>query len=94
MNDRHESVSRADFVKAAVILPALAGVIYAAASAPARAAKGSKTQFKYQDKPNGSKKCSGCTFYIPGKTATADGGCKIVEGSISPNGYCIAYSAK
>ena len=94
MKDPQETVSRAEFVKGAVVLPALAGLLYAAGSAPARAAKGSKTQFKYQDKPNGSKKCSGCTFYIQGKSATADGTCKIVDGSISPNGYCIAYSAK
>jgi len=94
MNDRQDPVSRADFVKGAVVLPALAALLYVAGSAPARAAKGSKTQFKYQDKPNGSKKCSNCTFYLPGKSATADGTCKIVDGSISPNGYCIAYSAK
>ena len=94
MKDRSEKVSRAEFVKGAVVLPALAGLLYAAGSAPARAAKGSKTQFKYQDKPSGSKKCSNCTFFYPGKSATASGTCKVVDGSISPNGYCIAYSAK
>jgi hypothetical protein len=79
------------------VLPAL-GAVAAAASvsgtAHAQAPKGSQAQFKYQTKPDGNKKCSGCTFFIKGKTATDDGSCKIVEGSISPNGYCIAYSPK
>ena len=94
MNDRTKTVSRSEFVKKAAILPALAGLLYAAGSLPARAAKGSKTQFKYQDKPNGSKKCSNCTFFIAGKTPTANGTCKLVDGDISPNGYCIAWSGK
>ena len=93
MNDRSKKLTRTEFVQGAIVLPALAGLFYASA-APARAAKGSKTQYKYQDKPNGSKKCSNCTFYIPGSSPTASGTCKIVDGSISPNGYCIAWSAK
>lgn len=95
MNDSPKRPTRGEFVKSAVVLPALAGLLFTAATAtPARAAKGSQAQFKYQNKPNGSKKCSNCTFYIAGKSATANGTCKIVEGSISPNGYCIAYSPK
>ncbi|MGA8534471.1 MAG: high-potential iron-sulfur protein [Candidatus Tumulicola sp.] len=86
-------LTRRDFVRRAIVLPALAGLLYSAQSAPAQA-KGSQAQYKYQNKPNGSKKCSGCTFYIAGKTSTANGSCKIVTGSISPNGYCIAYSPK
>ncbi|MEO6835013.1 MAG: high-potential iron-sulfur protein [Candidatus Tumulicola sp.] len=94
MPNSPKRVTRGEFVQSAVVLPALAGLLFTAAAAPARAAKGSQAQFKYQSKPNGSKKCSNCTFYIQGKTATANGTCKIVEGVISPNGYCSAYSAK
>jgi hypothetical protein len=94
MNDSSKKLTRGEFVQGAVVLPALAGLLFTAAAAPAQAAKGSQAQFKYQSKPNGSKKCSNCTFYIQGKSATANGTCKIVEGTISPNGYCIAYSAK
>ncbi len=85
-------LTRGQFVGAAVVLPALAGLL-AASTAPA-AAKGSQAQFKYQSTPSGSKQCSNCTFFIAGKTATANGSCKIVDGTISPKGYCIAYSAK
>lgn len=93
MKDSAKDLTRAAFVQGAIVLPALAGLMFASAS-PARAGQGSKSQYKYQDKPNGSKKCSNCTFFFPGKTATAEGTCKIVQGSISPSGYCIAWSAK
>ncbi|HEY1655921.1 MAG TPA: high-potential iron-sulfur protein [Candidatus Tumulicola sp.] len=92
MTDSEKGFTRGEFVQRAVALPAFAALL-ASATAPALA-KGSQAQYKYQSKPNGSKKCSNCTFYIAGKSATANGSCKIVEGTISPNGYCIAYSAK
>ena len=88
-----KGLTRGAFVQSAIVLPALAGLLVAGATAPARA-KGSQAQFKYQTKPNGSKKCSNCTFFIAGKTPTANGSCKIVDGTISPNAYCIAYSPK
>ena len=93
MNDSPKRLTRGEFVQGAIVLPALAGLLFTATAAPAKAAKGSQAQFKYQSKPNGSKKCSNCTFYIAGKSATANGTCKIVDGSISPTGYCIAYNA-
>ena len=93
MKDSPTGFTRGEFVRQAIVLPALAGLLYAAEAAPA-AAKGSQAQYKYQTKPNGNKKCSNCTFFIAGKTSAANGTCKIVDGTISPNGYCIAYSPK
>ena len=92
MRDPDKNLTRTDFVRGIVILPALAGLLVAGTTVAE--AKGSQAQFKYQSKPNGKQKCSNCTLFIPGKTATADGTCKVVDGTISPNGYCIAYSAK
>ncbi|HET8584564.1 MAG TPA: hypothetical protein VFM89_02395 [Casimicrobiaceae bacterium] len=43
---------------------------------------------KYQDHPDGDKKCSECMQFVP------PGSCKVVEGTISPNGYCIAFVKK
>jgi hypothetical protein len=54
----------------------------------------SKEAVKYQDKPNGEKECDDCIQFIPGKTAGAAGTCKVVEGSIDPHGYCIAFVPK
>ena len=43
---------------------------------------------KYQAKPNGDQKCSNCLQFEPPK------GCKVVEGDVSPEGYCIAWVKK
>ena len=47
--------------------------------------KATKEAMKYQDKPSGDKQCSNCSQFV------APGSCKIVEGSVSPSGYCIAW---
>ena len=51
---------------------------------------------KYKDTPEGDKKCSGCIHFVPGKTATDLGACKIFAGDteIHPNGYCTAWAKK
>ena len=85
-------MNRKEALRNLIVLPALAGMI--ATTTIAAQAKGSKSQFKYQDKPNGKQKCSGCSLFVPGKTATANGSCKVVEGAISPNGWCTAFAPK
>lgn len=87
-----EKVSRADALKSLIVLPALAAALLAGTGEAQ--AGGSKAQFKYQNKPKGSHKCSGCRFYKAGKTAKANGTCSVVSGSISPNGWCIAWAKK
>ncbi|HXO16985.1 MAG TPA: high-potential iron-sulfur protein [Candidatus Dormibacteraeota bacterium] len=87
-----KGLTRRAFVAGTIVLPALAGLMLAETTT-ARA-KGSQAQFKYQKTPSNGHKCSQCTFYIPGKSSTANGTCKIVDGSISPNGWCTAFSAK
>ena len=62
--------------------------------APAQAAKVSQAVAKYQDKPHGTQQCDGCMQYIPGKGSTANGACKIVDGSISPKGWCMFFTPK
>jgi hypothetical protein len=56
--------------------------------------KASKASMQYQDHPKGKQDCSGCIQFIPGKTPTAMGTCKVVEGEISPKGWCIAFAPK
>jgi High potential iron-sulfur protein len=84
--------TRRTFVRGVFVLPALAGLL--SANALAEDSKAQKSAVQYQDKPNGDKQCSRCAFFIPGETATANGTCKLVEGVISPSGYCIAFNAK
>src|SRR4051812_24789235 len=56
-------------------------------------AKIAKKQLKYQDKPNKGQHCSQCTQFIAAKDPKARGTCKLVEGSISPNGWCLEWEA-
>jgi hypothetical protein len=86
------SITRKEALRGLIILPALAGL--AGTGVAGAAATGSKSQFKYQSTPNNGKQCSQCTFYIPGSSSTANGTCKIVAGSISPKGWCTAFSPK
>jgi anaerobic selenocysteine-containing dehydrogenase len=55
-----------------------------------------RSAMKYQDKANDGKSCSGCAQFIPGKTATSLGGCKVCAGDteISSSGYCVAWTAR
>ena len=53
-----------------------------------------KADVKYQDQPNTGKDCDDCLHFIPGATADAKGSCKVVEGVISPHGYCAAFTRK
>ena len=72
---------------ALAIIPVVA---FAAKNEPLRKA------MKYQEKPEGDKKCSTCMQFVPGKTASDLGGCKVFAGDteISPNGYCSAWAKK
>lgn len=92
MKESNEGMTRGRFVAGAVVLPALAGLLLAeTATADAGA---SKAQFKYQSTPNHGQQCSQCRFFKPGSSASANGTCSIVNGSISPKGWCTAFSHK
>jgi hypothetical protein len=86
------TLNRRAFLSGVVVLPALAAALCASASSDA--SKTQKSAMHYQSAPNGSKQCSGCRFFTPGADAKSDGSCQIVDGSISPNGYCDAFTAK
>lgn len=92
MDDTAPLLTRRTFVRSAIVLPALAGLLAGAASADA--SKASQAQMHYQTTPNNGMRCGLCKFFIPGQDAQSNGTCQIVDGSISPNGYCMAYTAK
>jgi hypothetical protein len=70
----------------------LAGAALTASVVPSKQAsaqqKVSKEAMKYQDKPNGEMRCSNCMQFVPPAS------CKVVDGAINPNGYCIAWVKK
>lgn len=86
--DSSKNQSRKEALRALIVLPALAGAL-AMGGGIADAAADNKKQFKYQDKPGkGGAKCSECRFF------KAPHACSIVTGTISPNGWCIAWAKK
>jgi len=58
----------------------------AAGAQQAEAGKLSKAQVQYQDSPRGIAMCATCTLFV------APRACKLVEGDISPGGWCNAYA--
>jgi hypothetical protein len=85
-------LNRRSFLEGVVVLPALAGAL--AATARADSSKASQVSMHYQSTPNGNMHCSLCKFFVPGQDAQSAGSCQVVDGSISPNGYCIAFTQK
>jgi len=80
--------TRKEALRQLIVLPALAGAI--ALSTTVADAADNKKAFKYQDKPDAKTghKCSMCQFF------EAPHSCSIVHGTISPHGWCIAWSKK
>jgi hypothetical protein len=48
--------------------------------------KMTKARAEYQDNPNGIYSCATCTLFVPPNL------CKVVEGEISPDGWCKAFA--
>ena len=80
---------RRGFLKDAMLIGGAAAIGLAQSSANAQQ-KVAKSVFQYQDTPKDGKQCSTCEFFIAGAKPT----CKIVEGDITPNGWCSAWVQK
>jgi hypothetical protein len=72
-----------------------AGIVVAPwALRPAAAqGKAAKKAMQYQDQPKNGQECDTCMQFVPGQGG-AKGACKVVEGDISPKGWCVAYVKK
>jgi hypothetical protein len=55
----------------------------------AQSGRVSKAQARYQDKPKGDQNCAKCQHFV-----AADNTCKLVEGKVSPQGWCQLWAAK
>ena len=54
----------------------------------AQAAKVSQKAVKYQDTPKGEQHCDNCLHF------EAPSSCKIVDGTVAPQGWCMVYAKK
>jgi hypothetical protein len=85
VSDSLSSIPRRGLLRAAFV-GAAAGLV-AAAPSPARAQqKMTKQEAEYQDSPRDIRMCATCTLFEPPKA------CKVVEGDVSPNGWCKAFA--
>ena len=87
---------RRQFLKIGGGALALIPVMVVSASAHAATNAALRTSLKYQGKPEGDKSCANCMYFVPGASAKALGGCRMMTGDteISPQGYCIGWNKK
>jgi anaerobic selenocysteine-containing dehydrogenase len=83
----NSSVSRRDFL---FVAAAGGGAIIGAGlvASPARAAKMSPRALSYRPSPNGNQSCANCANFQPPNS------CKVVDGTVTPSGWCILYRSK
>lgn len=79
-------VSRRRFLGKIMAGAATVTGVLTAAGGPATKEKVSKSAAHYQDHPNKGQRCGGCTHFL-------FGGCALVAGSISSNGWCKLFKA-
>ena len=82
-------VSRRSVLRGATVIAGGAAVL-AGALAPATAQSGKMSQqaASYQSAPKNGQKCMDCSFFA------APTACKLVDGTISPAGWCKFYAKK
>lgn len=56
--------------------------------------KSSQAAMQYQDSPKNGRKCADCMHFIAPASDGQPGQCKVVEGEIAAQGYCIAWAAR
>ena len=61
----------------------------AESAAPTASAKVPQASVQYQAQPKDGKKCADCMHFIAESNT-----CKLVEGSISPSGWCVLWAKK
>jgi len=68
------------------------GVAALGAARHALAAKAQKADFGYRESPRDGKSCASCRLFTA--TGAGKGSCAVVEGDVSPSGWCMAYSPR
>ena len=81
-------VSRRDFLNIAAAGGGALIAVGLTGSARAEAKKFSKEKAKYQPVPKNGQRCQTCALW---QSPTA---CQVVEGQVSPAGWCILYQPK
>ena len=96
MNDNDKTISRGGMLQKLALVPIAIGALAALQAEADAAATQTKAAAGYVTHPVGGKQCSGCALFLPAKKnpMKSSGACKLVKGTIQPNGYCKFFSAK
>lgn len=99
-------LSRRAWLKTVIVgISGAAALPFLGRAAEAAPAKVSKAIAHYQDHPDGRKMCGMCRHFIPaggvaghgmmggamGPGMMREGRCQVVQGRVSPRGYCVLY---
>jgi hypothetical protein len=101
----HQKISRRTWLKGMAVFSAAAGMSLMLASTAAQA-KATKAAVHYRDYPKGMQMCHMCKFYIGAGGGRSGmgcmggsmmgmmraGACQVVQGRISPMGWCDLYA--
>ncbi len=85
--DQEARVSRRSLLRTAAVAAGGAAILGTAASRRAEA-KAQQKLVGYQDTPHGAQQCDNCSQFV------APDSCKVVDGKISPTGWCKVYAKK
>lgn len=93
MSENNTGKTRRDIFKTGVLMAVGAVATAAILSEPAQAKVSQRTAM-YQPKGHAGQSCAKCARFVPGKAPGADGTCLIVDGNVSPNGWCVMFAPK
>ncbi len=88
MNEQNNTSRRNVMRTGLGLIAGTAIVAGTAGRAQAQDQKIAKTLVQYQEAPKDGAECDKCVNWV------APNGCKIVEGTINPKGWCVAYAPK
>ena len=85
-------LSRRQMLGSLKVAGAAGGLMALGVVGAARAADSSsqlrKQDVRYQDQPKGSQRCATCKNFVGPNV------CRVVQGSVNPNGWCLLFQAK
>jgi len=89
MSDETGAVSRRSLLRGASVLAGGAAILAGSiASVQAQSGKMAQDAASYQSSPKNGQKCLDCSFFV------SPSSCKLVDGSISPAGWCKFWAKK
>ncbi|WP_323846826.1 high-potential iron-sulfur protein [Microbulbifer magnicolonia] len=88
MSKRNQGITRREFIKLSGCAAALLPVALIATDRAVAQGKAAKEAVQYQDTPKNGQKCADCVLFEPPEA------CKVVEGKISPEGWCSLFAPK